>query len=182
MKPAFSSPKEKGDENAGSMRPSRTNYFRMKTKQYITTKPWATPPTPATTPAMIQAFWQRLFHERTTQAELDWLHGFGNMVYADTYASPFIIRLYHNDPKDKRVAYLSVTDGCVEWRFGIKAAGFNQCPVVTDPRLIEWLDSLFWWYTAPEAQQNSGRLADMQRLVAERMRTIKKKQGLWKRT
>ena len=154
----------------------------MKTQQHIAKKPWATPPTPATTPAMIQAFWQRLFRERTTQAELDWLHGFGNMVYADTYASPFIIRLYHNDPKDKRVAYLSAASGYVEWRFGIKAMGFAHCPVATDPGLIDWLDSLFWFYTATESQtQQISRLAAIQRLVSERMHTIKKKQGLWKR-
>lgn len=154
----------------------------MKTQLYIQKKIRATPPTPATTPAMIQAFWHQLFRERTHQAELDWLRGFGNIVYADTYASPFIIRLYHNDPKDKRVAYLSVTGGCVEWYFGIKATGFAQCPVATDPELIEWLDSLFWFYIATESQkQHIGRLADIQRLVAERMNTIKKKQGIWKR-
>lgn len=154
----------------------------MKTKQLIPTKPWATPPTPATTSAMIQAFWQRLFRERTTQVELDWLKGFGNIIYADAYISPFIIRLYHNDPKDKRVAYLSVTDGCVEWRFGIKAMGFAHRPEVADPELMEWLDSLFWFYTATESQkQQISRLTNIQRLVSERMYTIKKKQGLWKR-
>lgn len=155
----------------------------MKTLQHITKKPWATPPTPATTPAMIQAFWHRLFRERTHHAKLDWLQGFGNMIYADTYASPFIIRLYHNDPKDKRVAYLSVISGYVEWRFGVKTGGFAQCPVVTDPELIEWLDSLFWFYTATESQtQQIGRLTNVQRLVSERMYTIKRKQGLWKRS
>lgn len=154
----------------------------MKALQHITKKPWATPPTPATTPAMIQAFWHRLFHERTHQAKLDWLRGFGNVIYADTYASPFIIRMYHNDPKDKRIAYLSVTNGCLEWRFGIKAVGFAQCPVVTDPELMEWLDSLFWFYTVTAEQHHHlSRVVDVQRLVAERMRTIKKKQGLWKR-
>ncbi|GGC21184.1 hypothetical protein GCM10011386_11420 [Parapedobacter defluvii] len=154
----------------------------MKTLQHIPMKTWATSPTPATTPAMIQAFWHRLFRERTHQVKMDWLQGFGNMVYADTYASPFIIRLYHNDPRDKRVAYLSVTGGCVEWRFGIKAVGFEQCPVVADPKLMEWLDSLFWFYTATESQkQQISRLTDIQRLVSERMYTIKKKQGLWKR-
>jgi len=154
----------------------------MKTHQHITKKPWATPPTPATTSAMVQAFWHRLFRERAHQAELDWLHGFGNVIYADTYASPFIIRMYHNDPKDKRIAYLSVTNGCLEWRFGIKAVGFAQCPVVTDPELMEWLDSLFWFYTVTAEQHHHlSRVVDTQRLVAERMRTIKKKQGLWKR-
>lgn len=155
----------------------------MKTKQHIPIKPWATAPTPATTPTMIQAFWHRLFRERTHHATLDWLQGFGNMVYADTYASPFIIRLYHNDPNDKRVAYLSATDGCVEWRFGIKAAGFNHSPVVTDPELMEWLDSLFWFYIATESQkQQISRLTNIEQLVAERMHTIKKKQGIWKRS
>src|SRR3546814_20940908 len=101
----------------------------MRTIQTQTKNPWATPPTPAPTPAMIQAFWQRLFHERTHQAKLDWLQGFGNVIYADTYASPFIIRLYHNDSKDKRVAYLSVTNGCVEWRFGITAVAIGRAHV-----------------------------------------------------
>src|SRR5690606_17807647 len=154
----------------------------MKTHQHITKKPWATPPTPATTSAMVQAFWHRLFQERAHQAELDWLQGFGNVIYADTYASPFIIRMYHTDPKDKRVAYLSVVSGRVEWRFGIKAVGFAECPVVTDPELMEWLDSLFWFYTVTADQhKHLTQLVDVQRLVAERMRTIKKKQGLWKR-
>jgi len=154
----------------------------METLQHIPNKPWATAPTPATTPAMIQAFWHRLFRERTCQATLEWLHGFGNVVYADTYASPFIIRLYHNDSKDKRVAYLSVSNGRVVWRFGIKAVGFVQCPVAADPELIDWLDSLFWFYTVTaEQRQHLSRVVDMQRLVAERMRTIKKKQWLWKR-
>lgn len=154
----------------------------MKTQQHIKTKHWATAPTPATTPAMIQAFWHRLFRERSQHVELDWLQGFGNIIYADTYASPFIIRLYHNEPKDKRVAYLSVTEGIVEWRFGIKAMGFAQCSVVTDPELIAWLDSLFWWYVATQEQQKViGRPSDMRRLVENRIRTLKKKQGTWKR-
>jgi len=155
----------------------------MKTQQHITRTTWAKAPTPATTPAMIQAFWHRLFRERTHHAELDWLQGFGNIIYADTYASPFIIRLYHSDPKDKRVAYLSVTEGIVEWRFGVKAMGFERCPATTDPRLVEWLDSLFWFYTATtEQRQSLGRLTDIRRLVAERTLTIKKKQGIWKRS
>jgi len=154
----------------------------MKTIQTITTEPRTTPPSPATTPAMIQAFWRRLFHERTTQAELDWLHGFGNMVYADTYKSPFIIRLYHNDPKDKRVAYLSVVDGQTQWRFGPKAAGFDHCPAVTDRETIVWLDSLFWWYAATESQpKKSGRPSDLQLLVADRIRNMRSKQAVWKR-
>ncbi|HWK59209.1 MAG TPA: hypothetical protein VNQ80_17835 [Parapedobacter sp.] len=154
----------------------------MEIQQHIRKEIWAAPPTPATTPAMIQTFWHQLFRGHTHQAALDWLHGFGNVIYADTYASPFIIRMYHNDPKDKRVAYLSVISGHVEWRFGIKAVGFAQCPVVTDPELMEWLDSLFWFYTVTAEQHHHlSRVVDVQRLVAERMRTIKKKQGLWKR-
>lgn len=154
----------------------------MKTQQHITKKPWAPPLTSATTPAMIQSFWQRLFHEHTHQAKLEWLHGFGNVVYADTDASPFIIRMYHNDPKDRRVVYLSAADAYVEWRFGIKAVGYERCPVTTDPKLIEWLDSLFWFYIATESQtQQISRLTNIQRLVSERMYTIKKKQRLWKR-
>ncbi|RQP18361.1 MAG: hypothetical protein EAS52_05725 [Parapedobacter sp.] len=155
----------------------------MKTIRTITKKPWVTPPTPATTPAMILAFWHRLFRERTHQIKLDWLQGFGNMVYADTYASPFVIRMYHNDAKDKRVAYLSATDGCAEWRFGVKAGGFAQCPVVSDPELMEWLDGLFWFYTVTaEQHQHISRVINVQQLVAERMLTIKKKQGIWKHT
>ncbi len=151
----------------------------MKTLQHIPKKPCATASTPATTPGMVQTFWHRLFRERISQVELDWLRGFGNVVYADTYASPFIIRLYHNDPVDKRVAYLSVTDNRVEWRFGIKAVGFHHCPVVTDPETLVWLDSLFWWYTATETQRKKiGRPTDTQRLVADRVRMIKMKQGI----
>jgi|GEM_PF-1349965 len=153
----------------------------MKTIQTLPEK--SRHPGSATTPAMIQALWRRLFREHTSQLALDWLHGFGNVVYADTYASPFIIRLYHNDPKDKRVAYLSVTDGCVQWRFGVKAGGFTRCPVVTDPELMEWLDGLFWFYTATESQkQQISKLTNIERLVSERMQMIKKKQGIWKRT
>lgn len=154
----------------------------MKAQQHIRKEIWVTPPAPATTPTMIQAFWQRLFRERTHQATLDWLHGFGNVVYADTYASPFIIRLYHNDSSDKRVAYLSASAGSVEWRFGEKSGGFAQCPVASDPELIDWLDSLFWFYTiTAEQHQHISSLVNVHRLVAERMQTIKKKQGLWKR-
>jgi len=152
----------------------------MKTIQTILEK--SRHPTSATPPAMIQAFWQRLFREHTSQLALDWLHGFGNVVYADTYASPFIIQLYHNHPQDKRVAYLSETAGIVEWRFGIKSMGYRQCSVVTDPDSIAWLDSLFWFYTATDSQRTkNGRLGDMRQVVAERIRTIQKKQGLWKR-
>ncbi|MFC7523144.1 hypothetical protein ACFQRK_04280 [Parapedobacter sp. GCM10030251] len=153
----------------------------MKTIQTLLEK--SRHPSSATTPAMIQAFWQRLFREHTSQLALDWLHGFGNVVYADTYASPFIIQLYHNHPQDKRVAYLSETAGIVEWRFGIKSMGYRQCSVVTDPDSIAWLDSLFWFYTATESQkQQISRLTNIERLVAERMHTIKKKQGIWKRS
>src|SRR5690606_28416854 len=146
----------------------------MKTIQTLLEK--SRHPSSATTPAMIQAFWQRLFREHTSQLALDWLHGFGNVVYADTYASPFIIQLYHNHPQDKRVAYLSETAGIVEWRFGIKSMGYRQCSVVTDPDSIAWLDSLFWFYTATELQkQQISRLTNIEQLVAERMHTIKKK-------
>ena len=155
----------------------------MKAQQHIRKEIWATPPAPATTSAMIQAFWHGLFRGHTHQTGLDWLHGFGNVVYADTYASPFIIRMYHTDPADKRVAYLSAVSGRVEWRFGEKAGGFAQCPVVTDPELMEWLDSLFWFYTVTtEEHHHLSRLVNVQQLVAERMQTIKKKQGLWKRS
>jgi|SRR5690606_3206140 len=148
----------------------------MEIQQHIRKEIWATPPIPATTPAMIQAFWRQLFRGRTHQATLDWLHGFGNVIYADTYASPFIIRLYHTDPKDKRVAYLSETAGIVEWRFGIKSMGYPHCSVVTDPELIDWLDSLFWFYTVTaEQHQHISSLVNVQRLVVERMQTIKKK-------
>lgn len=143
---------------------------------------WQSTPKPATTKAMVDAFWHRLFRERTNQAVLDWLHGFGNVVYADPYATPFVIRLYGNHAKDRRVAYLSVVDGYAEWRFGTKDMGYAKCPVATDPELIAWLDSLFWWYTATEAQKKkTGRPVDMKHLVADRIRTIKKKQGTWKR-
>lgn len=155
----------------------------MKTIQHITKTPWVEAPIPATTPAMIQAFWHRLFRERSMHTGLEWLSGFGNVVYADTYATPFIVRLYHSDPKDKRVAYLSNTGGTVTWRFGAKAAGFDQCPVATDPELIDWLDSLFWWYTATESQkQQICRVTDIRQLVADRMHVLRKKQGLWKRS
>ena len=153
----------------------------MKTQTHIRTKTWATSPIPATTPAMIRSFWQRLFREHTSQLALDWLHGFGNVIYADTYASPFIIQLYHNHPQDKRVAYLSETAGMVEWRFGIKSMGFSLCSVVTDPDSIAWLDSLFWWYTATELQKKQiSRRTSIQQLVAERMQTLRKKQRTWK--
>lgn len=152
----------------------------MKTIQTLLEK--SRHPSSTTTPAMIQALWQRLFREHTSQLALDWLHGFGNVVYADTYASPFIIQLYHNHPQDKRVAYLSETAGIVEWRFGIKSMGYRQCSVVTDPDSIAWLDSLFWFYIATELQkQQISRLTNIEQLVAERMHTIKKKQGIWKR-
>lgn len=154
----------------------------METFKHITHKPWEVPPKPTTTPAMVTAFWHRLFRGRSSQAKLDWLQGFGNVAYADPYASPFVVRLYHNDTKDQRVAYLSVVDGWVEWRFGTKATGYSKCPVATDPGLIAWLDSLFWWYTATETQQirTRGRQG-LQLLVADRIRTIRKKQGTWKR-
>lgn len=80
------------------------------------------------------------------------------------------------------MAYLSVTEGIVEWRMGIKALGFANCSVVTDPELIVWLDSIFWWYVATQEQQRTiGRPSDMRRMVEERVRFTDKKQGTWKR-
>src|SRR5690606_9564374 len=102
----------------------------METFNHITDKPRVSSLTPATTPAMVQAFWHRLFIERTSQARLDWLQGFGNIAYADPYASPFVVRLYGNDPTSRQVAYLSVVDGRVQWRLGTKNTGYTHSPIV----------------------------------------------------
>lgn len=156
----------------------------MKTMKHITAPPRhrAPSPKPATTPAMVQAFWHRLFTERASQARLDWLQGFGNIAYADPYAAPFVVRLYGDDPAYRQVAYLSVVDGRAQWRLGTKDMGYGHSPVVDDPDVTVWLDSLFWWYTATETQKRStGRPTNIQSLVAERIRNMKKKQGTWKR-
>lgn len=136
----------------------------MKTKTHT--------PTPATTPAMIQAYWLKLFHKKTSHDEAIYGQGFGDRVYADTYASPFIIRLYHSNPCDPRVAYLSAVHGIVEWRFGIKTLGYANCSVVTDPKQIIWLDTLFWHYLATEEQKKTiGRPSAIRRAVEDRIRT-----------
>lgn len=154
----------------------------MEARKNIGNKHGETPPRPATTPAMVQAFWLRLFRGRTCQATLGWLHGFGSVAYADPSDSPFVVRLHGNHAEDQRVAYLSVAGGRAEWRFGTKAMGYAHSPAVTDPDTMAWLDSLFWWYTATETQQRKrGRPTDLQYVVAERIRNMKKKQGTWKR-
>lgn len=136
----------------------------MKTKTY--------PPTPATTPAMIQAYWLKLFHWQTSHDEAIYWEGFGDRVYADTYASPFVIRLYHSNPCDPRVAYLSAVHGIVEWRFGIKTLGYANCSVVTEPEQIIWLDSLFWQYIITEEHGKTiGRPSAIRRAVQKRVRT-----------
>ena len=139
----------------------------MKTKAY--------PLTPATTPAMIQTYWHKLFHAQTCHDEAILWQGFGDRIYADTYASPFVIRLYHSNPSDPRVAYLSATHGIVEWRFGIKTLGYANCSVVTDPNQIIWLDTLFWHYLATEEPKKTiGRPSAIRRAVEDRIRTGRK--------
>ena len=136
----------------------------MKTKTH--------PPTPATTPAMIQAYWLKLFHGKTSHDEALYWQGFGDRIYADTYASPFVIRLYHSNPCDPRVAYLSAVHGIVEWRFGIKTLGYANCSVVTEPEEIIWLDSLFWQYIITEEQGKTiGRPSTIRRAVEHHIRT-----------
>ncbi|WP_262248398.1 hypothetical protein [Parapedobacter soli] len=136
----------------------------MKTKTHT--------PTPATTPAMIQAYWLKLFHGQACHEEAIYWHGFGDRIYADTYASPFVIRLYHSNPCDPRVAYLSAVHGIVEWRFGIKTLGYANCSVVTDPEQIIWLDSLFWQYIITEEQGKTiGRPSTIRRVVEHHIRT-----------
>ncbi|WP_143072901.1 hypothetical protein [Parapedobacter indicus] len=131
----------------------------IRTIRTITKKPWVTPPTPATTPAMIQAFWHQLFREQTNYVILEWLRGFGNVAYADPDISPFIVRLYHDVPDDPRVAYLSIVGSHVQWRLGTKDIGHAHCPLVTDPAQLACLDGLFWWHTVTleERKKKIGR-------------------------
>ncbi|MGV3762709.1 hypothetical protein [Parapedobacter sp.] len=136
----------------------------MKTKTHT--------PTPATTPAMIQAYWLKLFHGQACHDEITAWQGFGDRVYADTYASPFVIRLYHSDPCDPRVAYLSAVHGIVEWRFGIKTLVYANCSLVTDAEQIIWLDTIFWQYILTEDQGKTiGRPSTIRRAVEKHMRT-----------
>ncbi|SEL23946.1 hypothetical protein [Parapedobacter koreensis] len=100
---------------------------------------------PATTPAMM-AHYRR--HLRLNHAETDLLAmpGFailGPHLTADPHADPFIIQFSNPLRPTGAVAYLTLRDGAVEWRYASPWIRYARCPIVHDPVLMQWLDGLF---------------------------------------
>lgn len=84
-----------------------------------------------------------LRHEKT-----DWLRdysGFGDQLRVFAASHLFIIR-FDQAYKEGSVAYLSVVNGGVEWRYANLDCGYMRCPVVVDPKAIGQLDEVFMRY------------------------------------
>ncbi|MFC7526874.1 hypothetical protein ACFQRK_23155 [Parapedobacter sp. GCM10030251] len=100
---------------------------------------------PATTPAMLAHFRQYL---QLNHASTEFLIGAGFTVLgpgltAESDADSFIIRLSNPIHTNGHVAYLTLANGTVEWRYARSTVRYVRCPVVRDPVLMQWLDGLF---------------------------------------
>lgn len=102
-------------------------------------------PVPATTPEMMEYYRQ---HLQLNHSKKDLLIGAGFAVLgpgltAKSDADSFIIRLSNPIHTNGHVAYLTLANGTVEWRYAHSTVRYVRCPVVRDPVLMQWLDGLF---------------------------------------
>lgn len=124
----------------------------MKEAEYTLIKATATiakaeaiRPVPATTPEMME-YYRR--HLQLNHSNTDLLIGAGFAVLgprltADLNADRFTIRLSDPICTKGHVAYLTLANGTVEWRYARSEIRYARCPTVRDPVLMQWLDGLF---------------------------------------
>lgn len=100
---------------------------------------------PATTPTMMEHFRRYL---QLSHSNEDLLVGagfamLGPRLIVAPHADSFIIRFSNPIYTNGHVAYLTLANGIVEWRYTRVAAPCAHCPIVSDPVLMQWLDGLF---------------------------------------
>jgi len=111
----------------------------------IIAKTEAIRPVPATTPAMVEHY-RRYLQLNHSDKDLLIMSGFtilGPGLTADPNADPFIIRLSNPIHTKGHVAYLTLANGTVNWRYAHSEVRYARCPIVHDPVLMQWLDGLF---------------------------------------
>ncbi|PPK99308.1 hypothetical protein [Parapedobacter indicus] len=111
----------------------------------IIAKAEAIRPVPATTPEMMEYYRQ---HLQLNHSNKDLLIGAGFAVLgprltADLNADRFTIRLSNPIYTKGDVAYLTLANGTVNWRYAHSEVRYARCPTVRDPVLMQWLDGLF---------------------------------------
>src|SRR5690606_31987272 len=111
----------------------------------ITAQVEAAPPIPATTPEMVADYWR---HLQLNHSNGDLLIGAGFVMLgprltADPKADSFTIQLSNPIHTNGDVAYLTLANGTVEWRYARSEVRYARCPIVRDPVLLQWLDGLF---------------------------------------
>ena len=100
---------------------------------------------PATTPTMMEHY---RWYLRLSHSNEDLLVGagfamLGPRLIVVPHADSFIIRFSNPIYTNGHVAYLTLANGTVEWRYTRIAAPCAHCPIVSDPVLMQWLDGLF---------------------------------------
>ncbi len=102
-------------------------------------------PIPATTPEMVGHYrdYLRLNHMDVNLLITPKFSSLGCHLKADPEADPFVMQFIYPIRQTGQIAYLTLLDGKVEWRYHDSLIRYPQCPVLSDPIRMRWLDGLF---------------------------------------